>query len=81
MHTTMNAHVEIFTKQPGVTSLSPHCAITLLLSPCGNVMTDYGAGTEQEMSHNLPDWFYKANCSVSFAAWMYFEVYFLILKS
>lgn len=64
-HTTTSAHVEIFTTQPVVTSLRPHCAITVLLSPCGNVMTDYGAGTEQEMSHNLPDWFYIANCSVS----------------
>lgn len=39
-------------------------------------MTDYGAGTEHELSHNLPNWFYIANCSVSLIA----HANFLILK-
>lgn len=53
MHATTSAHVEIFTVPAVVPSLSPHCVITVLLSPCGSVMTDYGAGTEQKVSHNL----------------------------
>lgn len=38
-------------------SLSPQCVITVLLSPCGNVITDYSAGTEREVSHTLHNWF------------------------
>lgn len=52
VHTSTSAHVEIFTVEAVVPSLSPHCVITELLNPCGSVMTDYDAGTEREVSHN-----------------------------
>lgn len=42
-----DTHVEVFTLQAVVPSLCPQCVITVLLSPCGSVMTEYGAGTER----------------------------------
>lgn len=51
-HTSTSTHVELFTVQDVVPSLSPHCVITELLNPCGSVMTDCDAGTEREASHD-----------------------------
>lgn len=51
LHSTHDTHVEVFTLQPVLPSPRPHCVITVLLSPCGGVMTDYGAATEREVSH------------------------------